>query len=258
MPPRSRVAEELVIPEVPWPVIRSRLAQKWQVRDAPHHSIIGQTRSGKSYLTRYGILDVCRHDKVIFIDGKGDDKTLNESGGLGRVVNRFPSKLVRNQRQLFQDGNPPMANWFRLVTSLNWEQAREQVQEVYERVMVEGDWIVVTDELRYSTDARAPGLNLGAQWEAIRLRGGSKGVGAVDLTQEPRWVRGSFYTQSSFYWISRVEDEAAQKRIAEIGSSRALLDYLHKIPRRKWVYTDNLDDERYWAMTQVPAMGRTA
>lgn len=241
---------ELVIPEVPWPTIRSRLQRLWVVRDAPHHSIMGQTRSGKSYLTRYGILDVCQWDRVLFIDGKGDDQTLL---GLGRVVNRFPSKLTRSARQLMRD-EAPRENWFRLVTSEDWAVAHEQVGEAYEKVMEEGDWIIVTDELRYSTDARSPGLNLGPQWEAIRLRGGSKGVGAVDLTQEPRWVRGSFYTQSSFYWLSRIEDEAAQKRVAEIGSSRALMDYLNKIPRRKWVYMDNLEDERYWALTQVPDM----
>lgn len=247
----SRITQpELIIPEVPWPVIRSRLQKLWVVRDAPHHSVVGQTRSGKSYLTRYGILDVCQWDRVLFIDGKGDDSTLM---GLGRVVNRFPSKLTRNARQLMRD-NKPRENWFRLVTSRDSTVARDQVGEAYERVMDEGDWIIVTDELRYSTDARSPGLNLGPQWEAIILRGGSRGVGAVNLTQEPRWVRGSFYTQSAFYWFSRVEDEAAQKRISEVGSSRSLLDHLARIPKHTWIYMDNMEDERYWAYTKVPAM----
>lgn len=241
---------ELIIPDVPWPVIRSRLQRLWTVRDAPHHSIMGMTRSGKSYLTRYGILDVCQWDRVLIIDCKGDDPTLS---GLGRVVNRFPSKMTRSARQLMRD-DQPRENWFRLVISSDWAVAREQVQEALERVLEEGDWIVVIDELRVITDTRAPGLNLAPQWEAIILRGGFKGVGAVNLTQEPRWVRGSFYTQGSFYWISRVEDEASQKRIAEIGSSRSLIDHLGLIRRKKWIYMDNLEDDRFWAMTQVPAM----
>lgn len=223
----------------------------WVIRDAPHHSIMGQTRSGKSYLTRYGILDVCQWDRVLFIDGKGDDRTIM---GLGRVVNRFPSKMTRNARALMRD-NAPRENWFRLVTSRDRMTARDQVGEALERVMDEGDWVVVIDELRYVTDSKDPGLNLSPQWEAIILRGGGRGVGAVNLTQEPRWVRGSFYTQGSFYWFSRVEDEAAQKRIGEIGSSRSLLDMLANIPRRVWIYMDNLEDERYWAFTRVPAMG---
>jgi hypothetical protein len=218
------------------------------IRDAPHHSIMGQTRSGKSHLTRWGILETCRFDRVLFIDCKGDDPTL---AGLGRVVNRFPSRGMRSARQLMSDG-AAYENWFRLVISTNWELAREQIGEALEAVMDEGDWVVVIDELRVITDTRPPGVNLAPQWEAIILRGGGKGVGAVNLTQEPRWVRGSFYSQPSFLWISRVEDEAAQKRIAEIGSSRALLEHLSTIKRRWWIYTDSLEDERFWALTQAP------
>jgi hypothetical protein len=245
------VQEDLIIPEVSWPVIQQRLQRMWTIQDAPHHSIMGQTRSGKSHLTRHGILPTCAWDRVLFIDGKGDDPTIN---GLGRVVSRFPSKLVRNQRKLMQDDEPG-GNWFRLVTDVHFGIARDQVQEALNRAFQEGDWVVVVDELRYVTDPREPGLNLSPEWEQIVLRGGSRGVGLINLTQEPRWVRGSFYTQSSFYWFSRIEDEAAQKRVSEVGSSRALMTYLGKIPRRWWVYMDNLEDERFWALTTVTGRG---
>lgn len=241
--------EELVIPDVPWGQIQSRLANLWEIRDAPHHSVIGQTRSGKSHLVRYGILKTCRWDRVLILDGKGDDTSLM---GLGRAVNRFPTKPMRSARQLMQDEKPG-GNWFRLVTSPDFAIARDQAGEALERVMSEGDWVVVIDELRYITDTRAPGLNLRPQWEAITLRGGSRGVGLVNLTQEPRWVPGSFYTQSSFYWFSRVEDEAAQKRISEVGSSRSLMDHLARIPRHSWIYMDNLDPDRFWGYTKAPA-----
>lgn len=243
----ARDPENLIIPKLSWPVVRSRITRYWDVRDAPHHSVIGQTRSGKSWLTTHGILETRLWDRVIIIDGKGNDSTLE---GIGRVVNRFPSKLTRSRRKLMED-DERRGNWFRIITSRNWDIARDQAQEVLERVMQEGDWIVVVDELRYLTDPRTPGLNLGPYWEQIVLRGGSAGVGLLNLTQEPRWVRGSFYTQSSFYWFSRVEDEAAQKRISEVGSSRALLGHLERIPRRWFIYMDNLDDERFWALTKV-------
>jgi hypothetical protein len=210
-------------------------------------SIMGQTRSGKSYLTRYGILPTCQWDRVLFIDGKGDDRTIM---GFGKVVNEFPSKPMRTARQLAQDRRPG-ENWYRLVTSRDFTTARAQVKHALEQVMNEGDWVVIIDELRYITDSREPGLNLKPQWEAIILRGGGRGVGCVSLTQEPRWVPGSFYTQSSFYFISRVEDERAQLRLSEIGSSRALMEHLPTIPRRRWIMTDNLEDKRFWAYTQV-------
>lgn len=248
--PLARV-QTLDVPDIRWSMIRSRLANLWTIEDAPHMSIMTQTRGGKSFLVRHGILDVCRWDRVLIIDCKGDDKTLL---GMGRVVNRFPGRFMRSAQQLMTD-NKPRENWYRLVTSRDWALAREQVGEALERVMDEGDWVVVIDELRAVVDARLPGLNLRPQWEAIILRGGGRGVGCISLTQEPRWVPGSFYTQSSFYWLGRIEDEAAQKRIAEIGSSRGLMEHLPNIPRRKFVYMDNLEDDRFWAMTHVP--GRT-
>lgn len=239
--------DRLIVPKLSWSVIRSRITRFWDPRDAPHHSIIGQTRSGKSYLMTRGILPTKAWERVLIIDGKGDDKTLS---GVARPVTRFPGRLARSRRQLLRD-NEKYGNWFRLVTSSDWDVAKEQAREALERVMSEGDWYVVIDELRYLLDKSEAGLGLVAQWEAIVLRGGSRGVGLVSLTQEPRWVRGSFYTQSSFYWFSKVEDEAAQKRISEIGSSRALLPLLTSIPRRWFLYMDNLEDERFWALTRV-------
>lgn len=242
-------APELIIPNVPWATIRRRMQQTWTARDAPHHSIMGQTRSGKSFLTRHGILSVCEYDRVLFIDGKGDDPTIN---GLGRVVRHYPSKLMRAQTQIQRD-DMKRANWFRLVTDIDREKAKEQVDTALRRVIREGDWVVVFDEVRYITDARDPGLGLRSLWEAIILRGGSRGIAAISLTQEPRWVPSSFYTQPSFVWISRVEDEIAQKRIAEIGSSRGLMQHLPTIRRRNWIYTDALDEDRFWGYTSVNA-----
>lgn len=256
----ARVDDELVIPTVPWPVIRSRLARMWTVRDAPHHSVIGQTRSGKTFLARHGILDTCLYDRVLFIDAKGDDPT---SDGLGHTVHRMPSKtkrmttrMIKEDQRMFgprpaDSRSKARSNWFRLVTSDQWDRAIPQVRDALEQVYAEGNWIIVTDELRYLTDKRQPGLGLEAYWNQIIFRGGSRGIGMVSLTQEPRWVPGAFYTQSSFYWFSRIEDEAAQKRISEVGSSRSLLPVLARIPRRWWIYTDNLEDERFWAYTTV-------
>ncbi len=244
----TRAYDELVIPRVSWPVIRSRLQRMWFVRDAPHHSLIGQTRSGKSYLARHGILPTCAYDRVLFIDCKGDDPTIN---GLGTPVHRFPRRTKRMTRQMLQDETKARQNWFRLITHPDFTVAREQVGEALQSAFREGNWIIVADELRYLADAKEPGLGLKGLYEQIILRGGSRGVGMVSLTQEPRWVPGSFYTQSSFYWFSRIEDEAALKRVSEVGSSRALLPLLTTIPRHHWIYMDNLEDERYWALTKV-------
>lgn len=244
-----QVEEELAIPDMGWEAIRSRLAKYWVAREAPHISIMGQTRSGKSYLTRHGIMPLCKWDRVLFVDVKGDDRTLQ---GLGKPVRSIPSKILQSAKRLVRDDEPG-GNWFRLVTYDDWDRAREQLNEAYSRIYSEGDWVIVHDELRAITDARPPGLRLASHWERFILRGGSKGIATVNLSQEPRWCPGSFYSQGSFYFFSRIEDERAQKRLSEVGSSKQLESYVKSIPRRWWLYMDNMDDERFWARTTVTA-----
>ncbi len=193
-----------------------------------------------------GLLPLCNWDRVLFIDVKGYDKTLR---GVGKPVRHIP-KVTRAVRQMMRD-DEPRSNWYRLVTYDNFEAAREQVRYNFERIWQEGDWVLVIDELRAITDIRPPGLNLYPEWERFMLRGGSKGIPVINATQEPRWVRGSFYTQFSFGWISKIEDEASQKRLSEIGSSKALLPHIQRVPRHNWIYTDNLEDERFLALTKV-------
>ena len=238
----------LTIPDLHWYAVRNRINMYWEAREAPHISIMGQTRSGKSYLVRHGILPLCRWDRVLIIDVKGDDKTLT---GLGHPVRKLPG-FTHGMKRLIREDRPG-DNWFRLITHDDFAAAREQVGEAFERVYHEGDWVVVIDELRAITDPRAPGLALKDHWERFILRGGSRGIATVNLSQEPRWCPGSFYTQSNFYLFSRLEDEAAHKRLSEIGSAKGLLPHITTIPRRWWLYMDNMDDsgDRFWARTTV-------
>jgi hypothetical protein len=212
---------------------------------------MAQTRAGKSFLVRHGLLPLCKWDRVLIIDVKGNDRTLN---GLGKPVREIPGRL-HSMKQLLRDKKPE-DNWFRLITykgPKNVEQARDQVSEAFERVMREGDWVVIIDELRAITDPQSPGLHLKPYYEEFILRGGSNGVATVSCSQEPRWCPGSFYTQSNFFFFSRIEDDAAQKRLSEVGSAKALMPHITSIARRWWLYMDNMNDtgERFWAKTTV-------
>lgn len=236
----------LDIPIMSFDMIQERVAEYWNPQDAPHMSIMGQTRSGKSYLTRYGIAPLAKYRKLLILDAKGNDTTLN---GFGRPVTRIPS-YQRTVRRMVREERPG-DNWYRLKIMRGQQAGHDQVAEALDIVYNEGDWIVLVDELRHLVDTRYPGINLRDRWEELMLRGGSRGISLINLSQEPRWLPSSFYTQGSFYWISRIEDEHIQKRITEIGSSRALLPHLQTIPKRRWLYMDNLDDERFWANTKV-------
>lgn len=238
---------ELIVPDMGWDVVRERVAEYWDPHECPHHSMMGQTRSGKSYLVRHGIAPLLKFQKMLILDAKGDDPTFR---GFGRRVRGIESVTLRTVRRMIREEKPG-DNWFRLIIPRGQTRGREVVGEALEQVYQEGDWTVVVDELRHLVDREYPGINLKPQWEELMLRGGSRGISMVNLSQEPKWLPSSFYTQASFYWISRVEDEAVQKRITEIGSSRALLPHLQNVPKRYWLYMDNLDDDRFWARTTV-------
>src|SRR5438067_702965 len=83
IPVSSRYLEnpsDAVIPHVPWEDVHSRVGDFWIPGDAPHHSIVAQTRGGKSYLIGNGILKHKEHERILIIDVKGDDPTYAEIG----------------------------------------------------------------------------------------------------------------------------------------------------------------------------------
>lgn len=239
------------IPRYRWEVIQNRINEYWVAREAPHISVMAKTRAGKSYLMRHGILPLARNDRVLILDAKGDDATLR---GLGKPVREIPSRVRQTWWGLKKP--QPEDQWFRLVIQsgpANKLAAIRQVRTALERVMREGDWIVIFDELRVITDHNYPGLGLKPYYEEIILRGGSRGVASVSLSQEPRWLPGCFYTQSNFYFFSRIEDAATQKRVAEVGSVKELLPIIQQTQNRHWVYMDDMNDtgERFWGRTYV-------
>lgn len=238
----------LTIPTVEWSVIRGRLQEFWDAREAPHISILAQTRAGKSFLVRHGIFPLCRWDRALIIDVKGDDPTL---AGWGKPVREIPGRMHSMKRLIREDR--PEDNWFRLIVHDDWVTARDQVGEALSRVYDEGDWVVYTDELRAIVEPSEPGLRLRGLWERMVLRGGSRGIASVNASQEPKWCPSSFYTQSNFYAFSRIEDDLAHKRLAEIGSAKQIIPHVKVIPRRRWLWMDNVDvsGDRYWANTKV-------
>lgn len=243
---------EIDVPDLDWGVIQARVGEHWVARDAPHISIMAQTRSGKSFLVTRGLMPLCRNDRVLFVDVKGNDPTTRT---WGRPVTQIPGRYFRSFRQIIR-GPEPEEHWYRLVVHRgpqNVLKARDQVRRVFDQILDEGDWIIVLDELRAVTDPSSPGLHLKPYYEEFILRGGSRGIATISCSQEPRWCPGAFYTQSNFYFFSKIEDEATHKRLAEVGSTKSMIPHIQSIPRRQFLYMDNMDDDgtRFWAKTKV-------
>lgn len=248
--PSSRELDELEnllyadrIPRKPWQEVKFDIYDRWKPKDSPHHSIISLSGGGKSYLATRGLLPMRGWRRNLIIDVKGDDETLNE---VGRKVRQLPKSdpYFRRRRQ-------PDSLWYRLVVYDDWGKAREQVKDALAHVYRQGNWTIFVDETRNLTDPRVPSLNLRNYVEQIWLRGRSRGVELVSMTQAPRWVPSSFYDQPSFVWIGRINDERAHQRLREIGGlRRSHLPVIQRLQKREFLVVGDGGD--YTAITKVP------
>lgn len=235
------------IPHKPWDEVRFDIYKRWQPKDAPHHSIISLSGGGKSYLATRGLLPMRGWRRNLIIDVKGDDETLAD---VGKRVRQLPRKNPYLRKR-----NEPDSLWYRLIVYEDWAKAREQVKDALAHVYRQGNWTVYLDETRNLTDPRIPSLNLRNYVEQIWLRGRSRGVELVSMTQAPRWVPSSFYDQPSFVWIGRINDERAHQRLREIGGlRRSHLPIIARLKKREFLVVGDGGD--YAAITKVPDLSQ--
>lgn len=235
------------IPRKSWDEVKFEIFKRWQPKDAPHHSIISLSGGGKSYLATRGLLPMRGWRKTLIIDNKGDDETLRD---VGKRVRQLPKR-----DPLFHSEKEPDHSWYRLMVYEDWAKAREQCKDALAHCYRQGNWTIFVDETRNLTDPRIPSLNLRNYVEQIWLRGRSRGVEMVSMTQAPRWVPSSFYDQPSFVWIGRINDERAHQRLREIGGLRRNhLGVIQRLQKREFLVVGDGGD--YTAITRVPDLSK--
>jgi hypothetical protein len=239
-------------PEIPWlgwGEVRSVVDRMWDPENCPHHSIIGLTGSGKSFLAINGILDVCQNDRILIVDTKGDDPIVSSVGRPVREIPRNPWYARMGHR------DEPRALWYRLAVHDDPSKAKAQVFDALKRVYREGEWVVYLDEIYDITHPRLPNLGLEPWVTQIYKKGRARHVSIVAGTQSPAWVPRVFYDQASFAWIGRIRDEQRQKRLLEIGGlAKRDLPYVSTLPKRHWLLA--ADNGDYFARTTVKIGGK--
>lgn len=231
----------------PWDEVKFDIYKRWRPTNSPHHSIISLTGGGKSYLATRGLLPMRGWRRTLIIDNKGDDETLRD---VGRNIRQVPK-----HDPWFRRKKEPDSLWYHLKVSEDWTKARDQVRDALATCYKQGNWTIFVDECRYLTDPRVPSLNLRNYVEQIWLRGRSRGVEMVSMTQAPRWVPSSFYDQPSFVWIGRINDERAHQRLREIGGlKRQHLGIIQQLQRREFLVVGDGGD--YTAITKVPDLAK--
>lgn len=250
----ATVPMEQSYPWVPWPTVRHTLNGMWDPENTPHHSVIGLTGSGKSFLVCNGLLSMCNYGRVLLIDTKGDDAVLNSCGA--KPVAEIPQRtwyqsLAHNPRRERRE------HWYRLVVDDDPVKGRLQVYRALKRIYETdgGNWVLVLDEIRDLTDPKPPNFNLAPYIDRIYRKGRNKHLPIIAGTQSPAWVPRTFYDQASFAWIGRLRDEQRQKRLLEIGGmNKDAFPVVASLQRREWLLS--ADNGEYFARTQVTVGGR--
>lgn len=237
--------DESNYPWVQWSRVQAVLQKMWDPENMAHHSIIGLTRSGKSYLAVNGILETRKMDKVLIVDTKGDD----HSTSVGKVVQRLPKSPWYKEAGHKDEG--AYAKWFRIVAPDNRQAAHDKIGEALDTAYDEGDWTIFIDECAEVCDTLGnDGIGLKAPLSKLWRKGGYRGVSVVAATQSPVGVPRLFYDQASFAWIGRIRDEDRQKRLLEIGGmSKKELPIVSSLQRRQWLLA--ADNGELFARTTV-------
>lgn len=228
---RSPESVDALAPWIEWREALKMINVAWDPENSPHHSIVGLTGSGKSFLAINGLLKpLAKRDRVLIVDCKRNDKLVKS---VGKPCTELPPKTWYTRKREDYD------SWHRLIVHDQFEhrdKAKLQVFNALRRVYHEGDWIVYFDEVQDIGGLRQPNLGLSMHLDEFYRKGRSNGLSVLATTQAPRHVPTSFYDQCSFAWIGRIADEDKQKRLREIGGlPKDALQAVMSLKRREWL-----------------------
>lgn len=239
------------IPVRPWPHVHRFVNRLWDPENTPHHSVIGLTGSGKSYLCINGLLrPMCAMDRVLIVDCKRNDKLVASAG---HPCTRLPHQTYQTRKR------EPYDNWHRLVVHDQFHpegraRAKQQVHDAMYRVYSEGEWVVYFDEVQDIGGIRQPNLGLGMHLDELYRKGRSRHISVIASTQAPRHVPTSFYDQADFAWIGRLSDEDKQKRLREIGGlPKEALPVIQNLEKRWWLLS--AENGQHFMTTTVKTKG---
>lgn len=233
---------------VSWRAHAEWMRHNWHA--GQHISVIVPTGGGKSYLVVKGLfsLPMLRPARILLIDDKGNDESTRE---FGETISEYPIRrgkaAVHTRRwweRMRREHGPaapppeqaPKPEHYRLVVpEWTWNPsarsdeegftlARQVVGNALDATYSEGDWLVMLDEARALTDAKAPGLRLAGLVIRDWTKGRYRGVTVVALTQSPIEVPGQMYDQATHLYLGHNQDFRRLTRLREIGGNAKVIE----------------------------------
>lgn len=231
----SKSASALVIPEIPIPIVQSRVNRLWRPDTAAHHLILAMNGAGKTRLITDTLLPLAERERVLILDVKGNDPSW---AGVAREV-----RDIRPGFGTAREGGGPAGLWFRLVLDrANLVDARERCRAALDVVADEGHTVLVIDETRAVADDAE--LAARALVERIVLTGRSGNTSVILASQDTTWLPTSVRSQWAFGWVGALRDDAVRRDAARILGlpPREAVPTLRRVRKRQWLYVDEEDE----------------
>jgi ABC-type dipeptide/oligopeptide/nickel transport system ATPase component len=159
-------------------------AYKW--KQGEHVIIIGDTGSGKTYLTSK-ILPIRQH--VMVLRTKPDDI---------KFANFRKVDLVRKVGGYFDDNGKKV---FRFLLDPDYDLQQRELSHAFEKAWQEGGWTVAIDETYYATQI----LKLERQINKLLTQGRSKHITVICGMQRPVFISRFAMSQATHAFIFRCE-----------------------------------------------------
>lgn len=230
------------IPEVDWPRVAGRVQDTWRPdKMNPHQVAYGQTRAGKDWLWRYGVLRVKPAARTVVFDVKqhGGDEAWDEWGDDVPLADWRPGAAGPRTRL-----RVPLGERGELLT----RRALEALAAIGEHV------IVLPDAGRITEPKNRGGLNCEGLVTRIMAEGASAGLTILAGINSTVWASSGLKHQAGRVWVGHTMHAEMRANFAEAAGldkdARRILDTL---PPRKFIYADYFDGPPMLAITQAPA-----
>lgn len=230
------------VPDIEWERVAGRIQRHWDpLASNPHKAIFAQSRGGKSYMIRHGLLRLVPFARVVVIDVKpGGDPTWN---GWGANVTELDPGFGDN-------GN---GDAFYRIRLLPGDEGETQVRRILDQLAAEGECVIVMDDARKVTDGRSPGLKCGMVVDHLLLEGAALGISVILGANSATWAVSGLRDQCSTILLGHLGSAARDDAAKLAGLDKAARAELDTIAPKQFLYVDGHDGELMLARTALMA-----
>lgn len=228
------------IERVKWKELEPEFINSWGRPEgrieSEHISVVGPTRSGKSFFTTYVTKKRAeiRDSHVMVIATKPADKTLKSTSW--PIIRKWPPEYGKHERFILwpQTSRDAKENYY---------NQRNTIGTALTAIWQENaNTIVVFDEIAYVEQELQLKLLINRYWR----ESASLGITVMATTQRPRNVTRYMWSEPAWVVAFRPDDEDEAKRVAEIiGGRRLYTPALLDLHRHEFIIINRREREAY-------------